>query len=54
MVGFATGSRPANLCPQEALWQTETKCVGPKWGKGRWDGLGDWDQHLHAMYETDH
>ena len=43
MVGFATVSHPANPRPQEALWQTENKCVGTKWGKGRWDGLGDWD-----------
>ena len=34
----------------------ENKCMDTKGGRGEWDELGDWDQHIYTidtMYKID-
>ena len=44
----------ASLQSRNRATDVENKCMDTKWGRERWDGLGDWDCHKYVtMYKID-
>ena len=41
-----------NLFAKQRDTDVENKFMDPRWGRGEWDELGDWDWHIYTTDTT--